>query len=419
MTWTLMQLFLACVLCDTWRVEYQQQRICAVKGSSVVIPCLFHHPESQTVKRVMWGYVKFPHTKGRFVSDSSLNKVTRRFQYIGDKRLNCSLKIQQVEHNDAGIYTVRFSTGNKKGKRLSDFSPTLKVVDLNISMTKPNVNGTVKEGDSINLTCINSCDDLSSAFTWFKSGEPFSEGPVLYLSNMSSTNSGNYTCSLKTHTGTTSGVINIDVEYGPKNTSVSVRPSFEKDPSSNFTMICSSHANPPVENYTWFKIDKDDNKAVGHQPLFLSAERGQYFCTATNKHGSQNSSVVTLKIKEYQATPNSKIYLLILPLVAVLLIVTAVIALRRLNKKRTTASEADREDDTENAVYANWPVLDKNQSQEGSQSEGATVELIYAMVDFHTKRKSNMQQHMDSHPDDEDVIYSTVCKSQPSYSSEP
>ncbi|XP_051244871.1 B-cell receptor CD22 isoform X3 [Dicentrarchus labrax] len=419
MTWTLMQLFLACVLCDTWRVEYQQQRICAVKGSSVVIPCLFHHPESQTVKRVMWGYVKFPHTKGRFVSDSSLNKVTRRFQYIGDKRLNCSLKIQQVEHNDAGIYTVRFSTGNKKGKRLSDFSPTLKVVDLNISMTKPNVNGTVKEGDSINLTCINSCDDLSSAFTWFKSGEPFSEGPVLYLSNMSSTNSGNYTCSLKTHTGTTSGVINIDVEYGPKNTSVSVRPSLEIDPSSNFTMICSSHANPPVENYTWFKIDEDDNNAVGHQPLFLSAEGGQYFCTATNKHGSQNSSVVTLKIKKYQATPNSKIYLLILPLVAVLLIVTAVIALRRLNKKRTTASEADREDDTENAVYANWPVLDKNQSQEGSQSEGATVELIYAMVDFHTKRKSNMQQHMDSHPDDEDVIYSTVCKSQPSYSSEP
>lgn len=81
-------------------------------------------------------------------------------------------------------------------------------------MTKPDGNGTIKEGDSVTLTCINGCDggNLSSVFTWFKNGELINEGPVLYLSNMSSTNSGNYTCSLKTHTGTTSGVINIDVE---------------------------------------------------------------------------------------------------------------------------------------------------------------------------------------------------------------
>ncbi len=83
---------------------------------------------------------------------------------------------------------------------------------------------------------------------------------------------------------------------GPKNTSVSVRPSTEVDAGSNITLICSSHANPPVENYTWFKIG-DDIMYVGHQPVFLSGDGGQYFCSATNKHGSQNSSVVTLKIK--------------------------------------------------------------------------------------------------------------------------
>ncbi|XP_051244873.1 B-cell receptor CD22 isoform X5 [Dicentrarchus labrax] len=347
LTRTLMLLFLYGVLCDEYKVEYQQGHICAVKGSTVVIPCSFHYPGNQIVDRVMWGHERHNIYDGPFIYESISNNTLPRFHYNGDKKHNCSLEISHVEPNDTGKYTFRFITDSAVGKWTGVEGSTLKVGDLNISMTKPNGNRTMNEGESVNLTCINSCDDLSSAFTWFKSGEPFSEGPVLYLSNMSSTNSGNYTCSLKSHTGTTSGVINIDVEYGPKNTSVSVRPSFEKDPSSNFTMICSSHANPPVENYTWFKIDKDDNKAVGHQPLFLSAERGQYFCTATNKHGSQNSSVVTLKIKEYQATPNSKIYLLILPLVAVLLIVTAVIALRRLNKKRTTASEADREDDTE------------------------------------------------------------------------
>lgn len=72
----------------------------------------------------------------------------------------------------------------------------------------------MKEGDSVNLTCINRCDarDLSSAFTWFKSGAPVYEGSGLYLSNISSENSGNYTCSLKTQAATASGVMNINVE---------------------------------------------------------------------------------------------------------------------------------------------------------------------------------------------------------------
>uniref|UniRef100_A0A8C4HBG4 Ig-like domain-containing protein n=1 Tax=Dicentrarchus labrax TaxID=13489 RepID=A0A8C4HBG4_DICLA len=340
--------YMVSVLCDEYKVEYQQGHICAVKGSTVVIPCSFHYPGNQIVDRVMWGHERHNIYDGPFIYESISNNTLPRFHYNGDKKHNCSLEISHVEPNDTGKYTFRFITDSAVGKWTGVEGSTLKVGGK-----------TMNEGESVNLTCINSCDDLSSAFTWFKSGEPFSEGPVLYLSNMSSTNSGNYTCSLKSHTGTTSGVINIDVEYGPKNTSVSVRPSFEKDPSSNFTMICSSHANPPVENYTWFKIDKDDNKAVGHQPLFLSAERGQYFCTATNKHGSQNSSVVTLKIK------GKLRYMLMIQLkVAVFTLyhyyISYTTTMRcfsevcscvfRLNKKRTTASEADREDDTEVAL---------------------------------------------------------------------
>lgn len=81
-------------------------------------------------------------------------------------------------------------------------------------MTKTNGNGIMKEGDSVNLTCINGCDSggFSSCFTWFKNGDPINEGPILYLSNISSTNSGNYSCSLKTQRGTTSGVIHINAE---------------------------------------------------------------------------------------------------------------------------------------------------------------------------------------------------------------
>ncbi|XP_070779021.1 basigin-like [Enoplosus armatus] len=169
------------------------------------------------------------------VSGCNSRKVAARFQYIANKHHNCSLKIHQVEHNDAGIYTVRFNKQMAEG--------------LN--------------------------------------GELIAEGPVLYLSNMSSTNSGNYSCSLKTHSGTTSAVIHIDVEYGPTNTSVSVRPSMEVDAGSNITLICSSHANPPVENYTWFKIDDDDDiVAVGHQPVFFSGDGGHRQKSQQKKNNS-------------------------------------------------------------------------------------------------------------------------------------
>uniref|UniRef100_A0A3P8RWU2 Ig-like domain-containing protein n=1 Tax=Amphiprion percula TaxID=161767 RepID=A0A3P8RWU2_AMPPE len=286
------------VLCNMWKVEYQQQHICAVKGSSVAVLCSFHRPDSQTVEKVMWGHVKAPDSKGRLIVDSNSRKVSKRFQYIGDKHDNCSLKINQVEHKYAGIYTVRIIYNKKDSLPGYKPSPRLKVVGKFFFFSE-NISEAVKEGDSVNVTCINSCDggNISSVFTWFKDGESINEGPVLYLTNISSANSGNYTCSLKAHRGTTSRVVHINVEGGPKNTSVFIRPSVEGDDSSSLILTCSSHANPPVENYTWFKMVGDDILDVGHQSVLFPGDGGCYFCCATNKHGSQNSSAVTLNIK--------------------------------------------------------------------------------------------------------------------------
>lgn len=88
---------------------------------------------------------------------------------------------------------------------------------------------------------------------------------------------------------------------GPKNTSVYARPSSEVDAGSNITLICSSSAVPPVERYTWVKISNGDVN-VGNGPELSFREihlhdGGQYICRVSNKHGHQNSSAVTIKVK--------------------------------------------------------------------------------------------------------------------------
>uniref|UniRef100_A0A3Q3GKW2 Ig-like domain-containing protein n=1 Tax=Labrus bergylta TaxID=56723 RepID=A0A3Q3GKW2_9LABR len=269
-------LFTCSVICNWWKVEYQQQHMCAVEGSSVVIPCSFSSPGSQRVKRVMWGQEK----SQSFISESN----SRKFQYIGDTRSNCSLKIHQVERNDAGKYSVRIITNKEKHHQLK-LSP-------------------INAKKKTELTCFNPCDGgNSSAFTWFKNGELLHEVPTLYLGNMSNTNSGNYTCSLKTQPGSTSEAVNIDVQCENMTQDQHFTKSEKEkvENSSNFTLICSSQANPPVKFYSWFKKD-EDNMVVAHRSVLFCGEGGQFFCNAANKHGSQNSSLVNVKSKGTHVT---------------------------------------------------------------------------------------------------------------------
>ncbi|XP_064161717.1 B-cell receptor CD22-like isoform X4 [Anguilla rostrata] len=132
------------------------------------------------------------------------------------------------------------------------------------------------------------------------------------------------------------------VSDAPKNTSVSVSPSGEIVDGSSVTLTCSSDANPPVQNYTWFK--KNDTgvwQAGSGQSLnfsnFRSWNRGQYYCEAQNRLGAQNSTAVSINIEGGQS-------LIVAAAVGVAEILALVfLCVCRRRRKSTNETEEDRQ----------------------------------------------------------------------------
>ncbi|KAJ8333004.1 hypothetical protein SKAU_G00419000, partial [Synaphobranchus kaupii] len=83
---------------------------------------------------------------------------------------------------------------------------------------------------------------------------------------------------------------------------VSVSPSASVLEGSSVTLTCSSNANPPVQHYTWYKVNGREMNTVGTGPNLTfnvteSSGSEQYYCEAQNQHGKENSTTVHLDIK--------------------------------------------------------------------------------------------------------------------------
>ncbi|XP_062388008.1 B-cell receptor CD22-like [Sardina pilchardus] len=69
---------------------------------------------------------------------------------------------------------------------------------------------------------------------------------------------------------------------------------------SAVNLTCSSVANPPMEVYTWFRVNESTPVGSGQQYSItnISSEVGrQYYCEARNKYGAENSAVVSISVE--------------------------------------------------------------------------------------------------------------------------
>ncbi|KAK3530215.1 hypothetical protein QTP86_018252, partial [Hemibagrus guttatus] len=153
--------------------------------------------------------------------------------------------------------------------------------------------------------------------------------------------------------------------------SVSISPSGEIVEGSSVTLTCSSDAKPPVKNYTWFKVN--ESSPVGSGQSYRAVQSGQYYCEAQNKHGSERSAAVSVTVN------GSWILGLYAGLGAVLFVcICLTVTFLCIRKKKIACSTADqslRQDNLYSTVAVTNPTDTVSDSASANQDE-----VLYASV---------------------------------------
>ncbi|XP_033985892.1 hemicentin-1-like isoform X5 [Trematomus bernacchii] len=252
------------------------------------------------------------------------------------------LVFSSIQSSDSGQYFC--SATNDLGRSTSANS----FIDVKYAPRIPSLSspsGEIKEGSPVTLTC-SSYANPAAKYTWDKRDQnallsSVNEGPLLVLSSIQSSDSGQYFCRAENSLGAnTSKDIFVDVKYPPKLPSVSVSPSAEIEEGSSVTLTCSSDANPAAK-YTWYKEDEDSPNASGQIFTitdFRAEHSGRYSCGAQNKLGRSNSTFHLTVVKGSWK---------LLPLVTIPVVLLAVISLSVflwIRKKRASRDSAEPEE---------------------------------------------------------------------------
>uniref|UniRef100_A0A8C9TPL7 Junctional adhesion molecule B-like n=1 Tax=Scleropages formosus TaxID=113540 RepID=A0A8C9TPL7_SCLFO len=115
--WALNLFVLSGVLSGAWDVQYPKNEVCAVRGSTVVIPCTYVYPGKNHVQK-MWCHHHKNCIDTKYVCHSRDINVSPEYkgraECLGNEHQNCSLKVKNITDTDAGKYRFRFITNSNQ-----------------------------------------------------------------------------------------------------------------------------------------------------------------------------------------------------------------------------------------------------------------------------------------------------------------
>ncbi|KAI5620293.1 B-cell receptor CD22-like, partial [Silurus asotus] len=200
-------------------------------------------------------------------------------------RCKCCIKLFFYRH----LYTYRFNLSCGLF-----FSDAPKSVSVSISPS-----GEIVEGATVTLSC--SSDDKSPlpGYTWYKGTSILGRESTYIISKIKPEDGGQYKCKFSNGYGERySDDVTLSVWYAPKKSSVSISPSGDIVEGSSVTLTCSSDANPPAFEYTWYKESSLIGTGKTHSIKKISSkDRGGYKCKAGNLYGEKESDKAVVNVR--------------------------------------------------------------------------------------------------------------------------
>ncbi|XP_076140788.1 sialic acid-binding Ig-like lectin 16 isoform X2 [Alosa pseudoharengus] len=214
------------------------------------------------------------------------------------------LLIDPARMNDTGNYTCQVKGHEATPSHLVRLTVSCK---QQVQVKLPP--GQVKEGEQLELTCDITCPVTSSQtfFKWSKDSRLLSDQNhrrQLVLDPVMAEDTGRYSCALAGQQELHSPAVEVLVQYSPKNTTAIVLG--EPLGTASVTLTCSSDANPPVESYTWFKVNESTPVGSGQQYSITNIrpeDGGQYYCEAKNTVGSGRSPTLLVTLQGKADSP--------------------------------------------------------------------------------------------------------------------
>ncbi|XP_061899741.1 B-cell receptor CD22-like isoform X3 [Entelurus aequoreus] len=263
-------LFISHAWSGDWRVTFKDQ--CALEGASVLIGCEYDYPLGHLVTSVAW--YRGQQMSDRWILYSLPTSSTQvHFQYVGNSRGNCSLRINNLKRADEGHYFFSFKT-------LLNSWTSRRPLHLSVKeLTAVLEPSTVTEGQEVSLSCWSGCATRLQV-VWYRDGTPVPR-PVF---SASIKDSGGYYCAVLGQKIQSASVA-LNVQYAPNDVLLSMKPAEDVINASSVTLGCSSHANPPVPQ-SGYSLYKDDQLISSGRDHIISPlqphHSGLYHCQASN-----------------------------------------------------------------------------------------------------------------------------------------
>ncbi|XP_076842825.1 uncharacterized protein LOC143487656 [Brachyhypopomus gauderio] len=282
---------------NCWSVTYSVSTICALIGSSLDLHSYFTFPNNKKVTKSFW----FINWSGAEPVDVRQEEgYYGRVQYRQNSQNTCSMTLTHLRESDARTYMFRFYTDDPTGKYTDEPGVTLSVTGLTV---------TVSDGRGVkNLMCSSTCAlSNNPTYIWFRNGQRMSDCTSVSCSVPADRCADRYSCAVEGHENITSPAV-----YPPRNTSAVVVPSGERVEGGSVTLTCSSDANPPVLNYSWFKQRAAADTLLGTGQNYSitnisSQHSGLYYCTAHNQLGQHNSTAALLDVLYPPRVPSKRV----------------------------------------------------------------------------------------------------------------